>query len=89
MLDLDLILAILHHTLVFALFAVLLTELTMVRRGIDASAIKRVQSVDLWYGAFAALVIVVGFSRAIFAAKGWEYYSHNAFFWARVAECLR
>jgi putative membrane protein len=39
----------------------------------------------LWYGILAAAVIVVGFSRAIFAAKGWAYYSHNAFFWAKIA----
>ncbi len=30
-------------------------------------------------------VLAVGFSRAIFAAKGWAYYSHNAFFWAKLA----
>jgi putative membrane protein len=26
----------------------------------------------------------VGFSRAVFAAKGWAYYSHNAFFWGKI-----
>ena len=30
-------------------------------------------------------VIVIGYRRAIFAAKGWAYYSHNAFFWAKIA----
>ena len=29
-------------------------------------------------------VIVLGFSRAVFAAKGWAYYSHNGFFWAKI-----
>jgi putative membrane protein len=32
----------------------------------------------------AGLIIVIGFARAIFAAKGWDYYSHNAFFWAKI-----
>ena len=32
----------------------------------------------------AGLIIVIGFSRAIFAAKGWLYYSHNLFFWAKI-----
>ena len=27
---------------------------------------------------------MIGFSRAVFAAKGWDYYSHNLFFWAKI-----
>ena len=38
-----------------------------------------------WYGLLAGLIVVVGFSRAIFAAKGWTYYEHNALFWAKLA----
>jgi putative membrane protein len=30
----------------------------------------------------------VGFCRAAFAAKGWAYYSHNAFFWAKIGTFL-
>jgi hypothetical protein len=29
--------------------------------------------------------VVVGFSRAIYAAKGWAYYEANGFFWAKIA----
>ena len=32
----------------------------------------------------AGLIVLVGFSRAIFAAKGWYYYSHDLFFWAKI-----
>jgi putative membrane protein len=46
--------------------------------------VARVGALDLWYGVIAALIIIVGFSRAIFAAKGWDYYAHNAFFWAKL-----
>jgi putative membrane protein len=28
---------------------------------------------------------VVGFSRAIYAAKGWAYHETNGFFWAKIA----
>ena len=84
MLDLDLILAILHHFFVFALFGVLCSEFVMVRRGIDAAGTARVASIDAGYGVLAALILIVGFSRAIFAAKGWAYYAHNAFFWAKI-----
>jgi putative membrane protein len=82
---LDLSLAIGHHLLIFALFGVLCAELIAVRRGMDAATVARIGAVDLWYGILAGLIVVVGFSRAIFAAKGWLYYEHNAFFWAKIA----
>lgn len=81
---LDLVLAILHHFFVFALFAVLFAELVMVRRGMGAASVAQVQSMDLWYGVLAGLIVIVGFARAIFAAKGWTYYAHNLFFWAKI-----
>ncbi len=84
MLDADLVLAILHHLFVFALFAVLFAELVLVRSSMDTVAVARVQSMDAWYGVLAGLIIAVGFARAIFAAKGWDYYSHNLFFWAKI-----
>jgi putative membrane protein len=81
---LDLALAIGHHLLVFALFGVIVVELITVRRGMDAAAVARVASIDLWYGVLAALIVIVGFSRAVFAAKGWVYYEHDGFFWAKI-----
>jgi putative membrane protein len=84
MFDLDLVLAILHHLIVFALVATVFVEFVIVRRGMDAAAVRRVASVDAWYGILAGLIVVVGFSRAIFAAKGWDYYSHDLFFWAKI-----
>ena len=33
----------------------------------------------------AGLIVAAGFSRAVFAAKGWTYYSHNLFFHAKIA----
>jgi putative membrane protein len=81
---LDLILAVFHHLTIFALFGVLAAELVIVRPGVDAGAVARVGAIDLWYGILAGVIIVVGFSRAIFAAKGWFYYSHNGFFWAKL-----
>lgn len=86
--DLDLILAILHHLFVFALFGVLFSEFMLVRRGMDAATAARVAPIDMWYGVLAALILIVGFSRAIFAAKGWDYYEHNAFFWAKMGTFL-
>jgi putative membrane protein len=84
----DLALAIAHHLLIFALAAVLAFEIGVVRAGMTAIDIRRVGRVDLWYGILAALIIAVGFYRAIYAAKGWDYYSHNYFFWAKIGTFL-
>lgn len=80
----DLILAVAHHILIFGIFGVLFTEFILVRSGMDQAVVGRIAAIDLWYGIMAGLIIVIGFVRAIFAAKGWDYYSHNAFFWAKI-----
>jgi len=85
---LDLEFAIGHHLLVFGIFGVLCAELIAVRRGMDQAAVARVAGLDLWYGILAGLILVVGFARASMAAKGWAYYSHNGFFWAKIATFL-
>ena len=82
---LDLTLAIAHHLLIFGLFGVLAAEVISVREGMTIETVTRISRVDLWYGVLAGLIIVVGFSRAVFAAKGWAYYAHNGFFWAKIA----
>ncbi len=81
----DLSLAISHHLLIFALFGVLAAELVLIRPSLDSATITRTARIDLWYGILAGAIVVVGFTRAIFAAKGWAYYEHNEFFWAKIA----
>jgi putative membrane protein len=85
---LDLTLAIAHHLLVFAIFGIVFAEMLLVRRGMDQAAAARVGAIDLWYGVLAGLIVIVGFSRAVFAAKGWSYYSGNLFFWAKIGTFL-
>jgi putative membrane protein len=82
---LDLALAIAHHLLVFAVLGVLLAEFLSLRTLTSRENVAWIATIDLGYGILATLVVIVGFSRAAFAAKGWLYYSHNAFFWAKVA----
>jgi putative membrane protein len=82
---LDLSLAIAHHLLIFGIFGILFAEFWAIRPGMSGATVARIASIDLWYGILAAAVIVIGFCRAIFAAKGWAYYSHNALFWAKIA----
>jgi putative membrane protein len=83
---LDLYLAIAHHLLIFGIFGIICAEFWALRPGVTSATVARIASIDLWYGILAAAVIVVGFCRAIFAAKGWAYYSHNAFFWAKILD---
>lgn len=80
----DLHLAIAHHLLIFALAGVLAFEIGAVRAGLGGRDVGRIARVDAWYGVLALAIVAVGFSRAIFAAKGWAYYSHNYFFWAKI-----
>jgi putative membrane protein len=78
-------LAVAHHLLVFSLFGILFAELVLVMTGPERQAVVLVGRIDLWYGLLAGLILFVGFVRAIVAAKGWTYYEHNLFFWAKIA----
>jgi putative membrane protein len=80
----DLVLAIAHHALIFALAGVLAFEIGVARQGLDANDIRRLGRVDGFYGLLAGLILIVGFVRAVFAAKGWDYYQSNTFFWAKI-----
>ena len=80
--------AILHHLLVFSLAGVVAAELALVRRGMTAADVRRAASVDAFYGLLAALILIVGFSRAAWGAKGWEYYADNPWFHAKMASFL-
>ena len=81
----DLSLAIAHHLLIFVLAGVLAFEIGVIRPSMKREDVLRVASVDNWYGILAVAILVVGFSRAIYAAKGWAYYQANGFFWAKIA----
>jgi len=81
---LDFALAAIHHLLVFGLFAILAVEIVYARPGLDGATVRRLGRVDALYGAFATLVIVVGFARAIWGLKGWDYYVVNPLFWIKV-----
>jgi putative membrane protein len=84
----DLGLAIVHHLLVFALAGILAFEIGMVSPTMKRDDILSVGRADNWYGILAGVILVVGFIRAIFAAKGWAYYAVNVFFWAKIATFL-
>ncbi len=81
----DLILAILHHFLVFALAAIIGAELVLVPPGLKQDTLALVGRVDGAYGLIAMLIIVVGAGRVFSGLKGWEYFITYWAFWAKMA----
>jgi putative membrane protein len=81
----DLLLAIGHHLLIFALAAVIVAELVMTRPSMSGADLGRIAWLDRWYGILAALIVIVGFSRVHFGLKGPEFYETNPTFWAKIA----
>jgi putative membrane protein len=78
------VLAFIHHLAAFTLFASILFEHLTFKRDITVAGAKRLLTVDTLYGLSALSVIAAGLSRAIWFEKGWEFYSHNAFFWIKL-----
>jgi putative membrane protein len=81
----DLMLAVLHYLLVFAVVGILAAQAVLVRQGMDAMQAVRVALLDRGYGAAAVLLLVAGFLRVFFGARGSEFYLHNPVFWAKIA----
>lgn len=81
----DLVLAILHHILVFGLVTLIVSEALLLRGDIDAGAIGRLARLDRSYGVTAVAIIVIGVLRVIFGIKGYDYYLGNPWFWAKMA----
>ncbi|AZO11498.1 MULTISPECIES: DUF2214 family protein [unclassified Mesorhizobium] len=80
----DLVLAILHHLLVFSLAGIIGAEFVLVRGDLPAATLKRLAGIDRHYGIIATLIVVVGVCRVFFGLKGWEFYVYNWVFWAKM-----
>ena len=82
----DLILAILHHLLVFGLVAMMVA--TRVLLGGAPTDAPRLARTDAAAGGLSTLVLVAGISRVIWGGKGWAFYQANPFFWGKLASFL-
>jgi putative membrane protein len=80
----DILLAIAHHLLVFAIAAALAAELALTWRPGAPGAVRLIAGIDAAYGALASGVIVVGILRVIYGAKGYAFFVHNPVFWAKM-----
>ena len=82
----DLVLAIVHHLIVFGLASVLAAELALMRpAAMSPQTVRLLGRFDAAYGVLALAILVVGFLRVKFGAKGPEFYMHNPVFWAKIA----
>lgn len=81
----DLLLAIVHHLLVFSLAGIIGAEFVLVRGELKAATLKRLAGIDRHYGIIAVLIIIVGAGRVFYGLKGWEFYVYNWMFWAKMA----
>ena len=80
----DLALAALHHLLVFALTAMLVSQAVLLRGELRADTVGRLAKLDAGYGLTAGLLLAVGVCRVFFGIKGSDFYLHNPWFHAKV-----
>lgn len=78
----DLIMAILHHILVFGLVAMMVVARTLLSAPpID---IPRLARLDMATGMLSGLVLLAGLARVFWGGKGWAFYEANPFFWTKI-----
>ena len=70
----DAILAYLHFTAIFVLFAFLSVELVLLKGELTPAVIRLLGRMDVWYFGSAIIVLATGFARMVFGAKGAEFY---------------
>jgi len=82
---LDALLAYLHFSAVFALFAFLTVEVVVSRATLDAARIHLLARADLWYFGAAIVALATGAARILWGAKGWDFYAGQWAFHAKMA----
>jgi len=81
----ELVLAIVHHLIVFGIASVLAAELALMRpAAMSPQTVRLLGRFDAAYGLLAMAILVVGFLRVAYGAKGADFYTHNPVFWAKV-----
>lgn len=70
----DALLAYLHYTAIFLLFAFLTVQLILVRGPLDERVARLLGRMDIWYFSSAFAALATGFLRATLGAKGADFY---------------
>ncbi|MCY1288835.1 hypothetical protein D9M68_456840 [compost metagenome] len=77
--------AYLHFLSIFVLFALLTLEHVLFKTALtDVPRARSLIRIDIAYGATAGVVLVTGFARALWYAKGIDYYLQNWMFHAKL-----
>jgi len=80
----DALLAIFHHLTVFTLLALLAAECALIIAPMTALKIHLLGRLDLAYGLCAVLLLLAGFLRVFYGAKGSAFYLHNPLFMLKI-----
>ena len=81
----DALLAYFHYSAIFLLFAFLTAQAMVLRNPLDASAVRLLARVDLWFFAAALLALASGLMRLYWGAKGVGFYTANPVFHVKMA----
>ena len=73
-----------HFVAAFALVAAVAYEAFTFRRDLTLRDAKRIAVADRVYGVSALVLLIAGFSRAIWFEKGWSFYASSPFFHAKI-----
>jgi putative membrane protein len=85
----DFLLAAVHHLIVFGIASVLAAEIALMRpAAMSPHTVRLLGRFDAVYGGLALAILVVGFARVWFGAKGPDFYLHNPVFWAKIGAFL-
>lgn len=81
----DLLLACLHHLVVFSLVTIPAIELAQMRGRVCSAKVQHLARFDATYGVLAGLTLSIGFARILWGAKGAAFFLGNPIFWAKIA----
>lgn len=85
----DFLMASVHHLIVFGIASVLAAELALMRpAAMSPHTVRLLGRFDAVYGGLAMAILVIGFARVWFGAKGPDFYLHNPMFWAKIGAFL-
>ncbi|HEX2998415.1 MAG TPA: DUF2214 family protein [Anaerolineales bacterium] len=78
------IMAFLHHVAAFTLTGAIIYEHITFRKDLSLAEARRIQIMDIVYGASAGVLVIVGLLRVFYFEKGAAFYAQNWFFWTKM-----